>query len=129
MHRVAKRPAGPQYLPVPRYTYRRVSALPATDEGLRSYVELSGPDALASLTIRHTVMQPGADLAVSADDVDQLFITISGRGVMLLDSDRIEVSANEVVFVRAGCPCGLQTLGGTPWIYLLVQSGDGTGVE
>ena len=111
---------------MPRYTYRRVSALPVTDEGLRRYVELNDSDALARLTVRYTVMQPGAELAVSTDDVGQLFITISGRGVMLLDSDRIEVSANEVVFVRAECPCGLQTLGGTPWIYLLVQSGDGT---
>ena len=111
---------------MPRYTYRRVSALPVTDEGLRRYVELSGSDALSRVTIRHTVMQPGAELPVTVDDVGQLFITISGRGVMLLDGDRIEVSANEVVFVQAGCPCGLETLGGTPWAYLLVQS-EGTG--
>jgi mannose-6-phosphate isomerase-like protein (cupin superfamily) len=108
---------------VPRYTYRRVSALPITDEGLRRYVELNGVDALASVTIRHTVMQPGAEVPVTVDDVGQLFITISGRGVMLLDGDRIEVSANEVVFVQAGCPCGIQTLGSTAWTYLLVQSG------
>jgi mannose-6-phosphate isomerase-like protein (cupin superfamily) len=107
---------------VPRYSYHRVSALPATDEGLRRYVELSGPDALANVTIRHTVMQPGADLPVTVDDVGQLFITISGRGVMLLDGARIEVSAKEVVFVQPGCPCGLQTLGVSPWSYLLVQS-------
>lgn len=107
---------------MPRYTYRRVSALPITDDGLRRYVELNGSGALSNLTIRHTVMQPGAELAVSVDDVGQLFITISGRGVMLLDGDRIEVSANEVVFVQAGCPWGLQTVGGTPWAYLLVQS-------
>ena len=126
---LAKTPAGPQYLPVPRYTYHRVSGLPATDEGLRRYVELNDADALARLTVRHTTMQPGAELAVSTDDVSQLFITISGRGVMLLDSDRVEVSAHEVVFVRAGCPCGLQTLGGTPWIYLLVQSGEAAGLS
>ena len=108
---------------MPRYTYRRVSALPITDEGLQRYVELSGDDALAGVTIRHTVMQPGADLPVAVEDVGQLFITISGRGVMLLDGDRIEVSANEVVFVQAGCPCGIQTLGSTAWTYLLVQAG------
>lgn len=108
---------------MPRYTYRRVSGLPVTDEGIRRYVELSGSDALPNVTIRHAVMQPGGELPVSVDDVGQLFITISGRGVMLLDGDRIEVSANEVVFVQAGCPCGLQTLGGTAWAYLLVQSG------
>ena len=108
---------------MPRYTYRRVSALPATDEGLRRYVELSGSNGLSGVTIRHTVMQPGAYLPVVVDDVGQLFVTISGRGVMLLDGDRIEVSANEVVFVQAGCPCGLQTLGGSVCAYLLIQSG------
>ena len=107
---------------MPRYTYRRVSALPVTDEGLRRYVELSGSDVLPSVTVRHAVMQPGAELPVAVDDVGQVFVTISGRGVMLLDGDRIEVSASEVVFVQAGCPCGLQTLGGTAWTYLLVQA-------
>lgn len=107
---------------MPRYTYRRVSALPVTDEGLRRYVELSGSDILPHVTIRHAVMQPGAELPVGVEDVGQLFVTLSGRGVMLLDGDRIEVSANEVVFVQAGCACGLQTLGGTAWAYLLVQT-------
>jgi mannose-6-phosphate isomerase-like protein (cupin superfamily) len=107
---------------VPRYTYRRVSALPVTDDGLRRYVELSGSGAPPNVTIRHAVMQPGAALPVAVEDVGQFFVTISGRGVMLLDGDRIEVSANEVVFVPAGCPCGLQTIGGTAWTYLLVQS-------
>jgi len=108
---------------VPRYTYRRLSALPVTEEGLRRYVELNAPDVLGNVTIRHTVMQPGATLPATSDDVGQLFVTISGRGVMLLDGDRVEVSVNEVVFVPAGCACGLETLGGTPWVYLLAQSG------
>ena len=76
---------------LPRYIYRRVSGLPVTDEGIRRYVELSGSDALPHVTIRHTVMQPGGEVPVGVDDVGQLFITISGRGVMLLDGDRIEV--------------------------------------
>ena len=108
---------------MPRYTFHRVSALPATDEGLRRYVELSGSDGLSGVTIRRTVMQPGAVIPVAVEDVGQLFVTISGRGVMLLDGARIEVSANEVVFVQPGCPCGLQTLGGLAWTYLLLQSG------
>ena len=107
---------------MPRYTYRRLSALPVTEEGRRRYVELNAPDLLGRVAIRHTVMQPGADLPPTPEDVGQLFVTISGRGVMLLDGDRIEVSANEVVFVPAGLACDLQTLGGTPWIYLLAQS-------
>ena len=108
---------------MPRYTYRRLSALPVTEEGLRRYVELNAPDVLGNVTIRHTVMQPGATLPATPDDVGQLFVTISGRGVMLLDGDRVEVSVNEVVFVPAGCACGLETLGGMPWVYLLAQSG------
>jgi len=131
VHRVAEMPTGLPFcallelrLPqVPHYVYRRVSALPVTDEGLRRYVELSGSDVMPNVTVRHAAMQPGATLPVTVEDVGQLFITISGRGVMTLDGDRVEVSANEVVFVEAGCPCGLQTLGGTAWVYLLVQSG------
>jgi mannose-6-phosphate isomerase-like protein (cupin superfamily) len=108
---------------VPRYTYRRLAALPATEEGLRRYVELNTPGLLGGVTIRHTVMQPGAVLSPAPDEVGQLFVTISGRGVLMLDGDRVEVSANEVVFVPAGCVCGLQTLGGMPWVYLWAQSG------
>jgi quercetin dioxygenase-like cupin family protein len=107
---------------VPRYTYRRLSKLPGTDETLRRWVELNVPGGLPGVAVRRTVMQPGADIPVTTDDVGQLFLTISGRGVLLLDGDRIEVSANEVVFVPPGCPCGLQTLGGTDWVYLLVLS-------
>jgi quercetin dioxygenase-like cupin family protein len=94
--------------------------LPGTDEGLRRWVELNIADGLPGVTVRRTVMQPGADIPIATDDVGQLFLTISGRGVMLVDGDRIEVSANEVVFVPRGCPCGLQTLGGTEWVYVLV---------
>jgi len=110
---------------VPRYTYRRLSKLPLTEEGLRRYVELNGANALPGVRVRRTVMRPGADLPVATPDVGQLFITITGRGVMLLDGDRVEVSANEVVFVPAGCACGLQTLGGIDWVYVVVvASGD-----
>jgi len=109
---------------VPRYTYRRLSQLPLTDEGVRRYVELNVPEALPGVAGRRTIMKPGADIEVTTEDFGQLFLTVSGRGVLLLDGDRIEVSANEVVFVPAGCPCGLQTLGGTDWVYWLVQTGE-----
>ena len=110
---------------MPRYIYRRLSNLAATEDGLRRYVELNPPGGkggLPGLTVRHTEMRPGAESPVVTEDVGQLFVTISGRGVMLVDGNRIEVAANEVVFVTAGCPCGLQALGGTPWVYLLARS-------
>ncbi len=104
---------------MPRYTFRRLSKLPLNEEGLRRYVELNAPDALPGVAVRRTVMRPGAEFPVAPEDVSRLFVTVLGRGVMLLDGDRIEVSATEVVFVPAGCPCGLQTLGGTDWVYLV----------
>jgi len=112
---------------VPRYTFRRLSKLPLNEEGLRRYGELNAPDALPGVAVRRTVMRPGAEFPVAPEDVSRLFVTVLGRGVMLLDGDRIEVSATEVVFVPAGCPCGLQTLGGTDWVYLVVQSREGEG--
>jgi mannose-6-phosphate isomerase-like protein (cupin superfamily) len=122
-HLARTRPATRDRSTVPRYSYRRLSALPATEEGLRRYVVLNAPEVLGNVALRHTVMQPGAVIPAVPEDVSQLFVTISGRGVMRLDGDRVEVSANEVVFVPAGCACGLETLGGTPWVYLLAQSG------
>jgi mannose-6-phosphate isomerase-like protein (cupin superfamily) len=41
---------------------------------------------------------------------------------MLLDGDRIEVSANDLVHIPAGVPYGMQTLGGTDWVYVLLQA-------
>lgn len=104
---------------MPRYAYRRLSTLPATDDGVRRSVDISMPDVLPGLSLRRTVMQPGAESAVGNEPGGRLFVTLSGRGVMMLDGDRIEVSANEVVYVPGGCPCGLQTLGGVPWTYLI----------
>ncbi|HUL03682.1 MAG TPA: cupin domain-containing protein [Gemmatimonadales bacterium] len=106
---------------MPRYTYRRLSTLPATDDGARRSVDIGVPDALPGVSLRRTVMQPGTEVPVAPEPRGRLFVTLSGRGVMLLDGDRIEVSANEVVYVPGGCPCGLQTLGGTPWTYLLAE--------
>jgi len=107
---------------VPRYTYRRLSTLPFTDEGLRRLIDLNGSAGLPGVSIRHATMKPGANLPVATDGGGQVIITLSGRGVLLLDGDRIEVSANEVVFVPAGCPCGMQTLGGTNWVHLVLRS-------
>lgn len=104
---------------MPRYSYRRLSTLPATDDGARRAVDISVPDALPGVSLTRIVMQPGATVSPGAEPRGRLFVTLSGRGVMLLDGDRIEVSANEVVYVPGGCPCGLQTLGGVAWNYLL----------
>jgi len=107
---------------VPRYTYRRLSTLPVSDEGARRLVELNGSGGLPGLAVRHATMKPGAELPVRTDDAGQLFVTMSGRGVLLLDGDRIEVTSGEVVYVPPDCPCGLQTLGGSNWVYLLVRT-------
>src|SRR5438477_547318 len=67
--------------------------------------------------------RPGAVVPISVeDDTGILVFTIAGRGVMLLDGDRIEVSANDLVHIPAGVPYGLQTLGGTDWVYVVLQA-------
>src|SRR5437879_7343477 len=49
-------------------------------------------------------------------------LTIAGRGVMVLDGDRIEVSANDLVHIPAGVPYGMHTLGGIDWVYVVLQA-------
>jgi mannose-6-phosphate isomerase-like protein (cupin superfamily) len=78
---------------------------------------------LQGLSFEHMVMQPGAAVSISVEDeAGILLFTIAGRGVMLLDGDRIEVSANDLVHIPAGVPYGMQTLGGTDWVYVLLQA-------
>jgi mannose-6-phosphate isomerase-like protein (cupin superfamily) len=109
--------------PVPRYTYRRLTKLPTTADELRRHTVLNLPGMLQGLSFEHMVMQPGAAVSISVEDeAGILLFTIAGRGVMLLDGDRIEVSANDLVHIPAGVPYGMQTLGGTDWVYVLLQA-------
>ena len=108
---------------VPRYTYRRLTKLPSTADELRRHTVLNLPGMLHGLSFEHMVMRPGAVVAISVeDDTGILIFTFAGRGVMLLDGDRIEVSANDLVHIPAGVPYGLQTLGGSDWVYVVLQA-------
>src|SRR2546429_10006208 len=106
---------------VPRYTYRRLTKLPSPADQLRRHTVLNLPGMLHGLSFEHTVMEPGAAVPISAkDDTGLLIFTIAGRGVMVLDGDRIEVSANDLVHIPAGVPYGMHTLGGTDWGYVVL---------
>ena len=108
---------------VPRYTYRRLGKLPSTADQLRRHTVLNLPGMLHGLSFEHTVMEPGAAVPISTeDDTGILIFTIAGRGVMVLDGDRIEVSANDLVHIPAGVPYGMHTLGGTDWVYVVLQA-------
>ena len=108
---------------VPRYTYRRLSKLPATTEELRRQTALNLPGMLIGLRFDHTVMQPGATVPIAKEETSGIVVfTLAGRGVMLLDGDRIEVAANDLVHIPAGVPYGMQTLGGTDWVYVILQA-------
>lgn len=109
--------------PVPRYTYRRLTKLPSTADELRRHTVLNLPGMLQGLSFEHMVMQPGAAVPISVEDeTGSLVFTLAGRGVMLLDGDRIEVAANDLVHIPAGVPYGMQTLGGTDWVYVMLQA-------
>ncbi len=108
---------------MPRYTYRRLTKLPASAEDFRHHTVLNLPGMLAGLSFEHAVMQPGAAVAISVEDQAGILIfTLAGRGVMLLDGDRIEVGANDLVHIPPGVPYGMQTLGGTDWVYVVLQA-------
>jgi mannose-6-phosphate isomerase-like protein (cupin superfamily) len=108
---------------VPRYTYRRLTKLPTSVEDRRRHTVLNLPGMLAGLSFEHTVMQPGATAPITVtDDTGILLFTLAGRGVLLIDWDRIEVAANDLVHIPPGVPCGMQTLGGTDWTYVLLQA-------
>jgi mannose-6-phosphate isomerase-like protein (cupin superfamily) len=108
---------------VPRYTYRRLTKLPSTAEEFRRHTVLNLPGMLEGLGFEHAIMQPGAAVPISVDERSGILVfTLAGRGVMLLDGDRIEVSANDLVHIPAGVPYGMQTLGGTDWVYVRVEA-------
>lgn len=108
---------------VPRYTYRRLTKLPATGDEFRRHTVLNLPGMLTGLSFAHTVMKPGGAVPISVEDSAAVLVfTLAGRGVMLLDGDRIEVSANDLVHIPAGVPYGMTTLGGTDWVYVAVQA-------
>jgi len=108
---------------VPRYTYRRLAKLPSTAADLRRHTVLNLPGMLDGLSFEHMVMEPGAAVPISTEEETGILIfTIAGRGVMVLDGDRIEVSANDLVHIPAGVPYGMHTLGGTAWVYVVLQA-------
>jgi mannose-6-phosphate isomerase-like protein (cupin superfamily) len=107
---------------VPRYTYRRLSTLPTSADELRHHTVLNLPGMLAGLSFEHAVMHPGAALPITTEEHGVLIFTLSGRGVMLLDGDRVEVGANDLVHISPGVPYGMQTLGGTDWVYVMVEA-------
>src|SRR5256712_13132204 len=106
---------------VPRYTYRRLTRLPTSADQLRRHTVLNLPGMLHGLSFEHTVMEPGAAVPISSEDETGLLIfTIAGRGVMVLDGDRIEGSANDLVHIPADVPDGMPTLGRTDWVYVVL---------
>src|SRR5260370_15615514 len=109
--------------PVLCYTYRRLTKLTTTADELRRHTVLNLPGMLQGLSFEHMVMQPGAAVSISVEDeAGILLFTIAGRGVMLLDGDRIEVSAIDLGHIPAGVTDVVQALGGTDWSYLMLHA-------
>jgi mannose-6-phosphate isomerase-like protein (cupin superfamily) len=132
MHRVAGTPCQATIYDVARFTFSRLSRLPATDEGggLRRYRVLNAPGMAAGLEVGHVVLKPGAEVAVVADPPGRgsgaggsgtLLFTLSGRGAVLLDGDRIELAANDILYIQPGCAYALRTIGTSDWVYVAVR--------
>ena len=114
---------------VARFTFSRLNRLPTQEEGLRRYTVLNAPGMLAEggggLEVGHAVLKPGADVSIAADAQRTLVFTIAGRGAILLDDNRIEVAADDLVYIEPGCSYGLKTVGISDWVYVVVRGGEG----
>ena len=107
---------------MPRYTVRRLHKLPSTEEGLRRYTVLNTPGMLDRVSVQHEVLRPGAEVPEQVEDErGTLVFTLSGRGVMELDGDRVEVAANDLVHIPPAVPYAMKTLGTSDWTYVVVQ--------
>ena len=107
---------------MPRYTLRRLHKLPSTEEGLRRYTVLNTPGMLDGLNVQHEVMRPGGEVPAQVEDErGTLVFTLSGRGIMELDGDRVEVAANDLVHIPPVVRYAMKTLGTSDWTYVVVQ--------
>ncbi len=117
-----------------RFTFSRLNRLPAQEEGggLRRYTVLNasrlpGEEGAGGGGGEggHAVLKPGADVAIAADAQRTLLFTIAGRGAILLDDNRIEVAADDLVYIEPGCSYALKTVGTSNWVYVVVRGGEG----
>lgn len=69
------------------------------------------------------VLEPGTDIALhthAADD-EELYVVVSGRGVMTLDGEEFEVGPGHVVLNRPGGTHGLRNAGDEPLRIVVVE--------
>ena len=104
-----------------RYTFSRLSRLPFHQEGLRRYTVLNSPGMPEGPEVGHAVLNPGADVVVAGDAESTLVFTVAGRGAILVDGNRIEVAAEDLVYIQPGCAYALKTVGTSDWVYVAVR--------
>ena len=70
-----------------------------------------------------SVLAPGADIGVHthADDNEELYVVVEGRGLMSLDGDRFEVQPGDVILNRAGGSHGLKNIGDSELRIVVVE--------
>lgn len=79
----------------------------------------SGPLRFVDLA----VLAPGADIGfhTHADDNEELYVVVEGRGLMSLDGDRFEVQPGDVILNRAGGSHGLKNIGGSELRIVVIE--------
>ena len=55
------------------------------------------------IQINHGVVDPGCTLGGGVHDEDEIYYILSGKGKLKLDDKVVDVYANQVVFIPAGC--------------------------
>jgi uncharacterized cupin superfamily protein len=70
-------------------------------------------DGCAYNFLDFTVLPAGADIGIHTHEADneEIYVVISGRGLMHLDGDQFEVGAGHVIVNRPGGTHGLKNIG------------------
>jgi len=107
---------------VPRYTYRRLAKLPSTADQLRRHTVLNLPACCTPELRAHSHGAGGRRAHFGGGRHWASHLHDRRPGSDGADGDRIEVSANDLVHIPAGVPYGMHTLGGTDWVYVVLQA-------
>src|SRR4051812_16928604 len=73
-----------------------------------------------NLAFRKRVLHPGSAIGYHLQQEDEIYYTLSGRGVMRMDADSFTVKAGDAILTRPGSSHGLRQTG-TDSLTLLIN--------
>ncbi len=93
--------------------------------GQVSYLLLGSPGELVSdhLAVTWVEGPPGSEQPTHEHDRgEQAYVIVRGKGLMKVDDERQEVEAGTLVYIPAGSPHSISTIGDEPLVYVSATS-------